>query len=89
MASKFPLNRLPLPVIPTLVESDSFADSRRGLADGKSELPRRSRYFRANSMPAVFLIKTDPFILHTSNIFAIMGLRALFFTLAASVINRH
>jgi tellurite resistance protein TerC len=34
------------------------------------------------SIPAIFAITTDPFIVFTSNIFAIMGLRALYFLLA-------
>jgi tellurite resistance protein TerC len=36
-------------------------------------------------VPAIFLITTDPFIVYTSNIFAILGLRALYFALAAMV----
>jgi len=39
--------------------------------------------FAVDSVPAVFTITTDPFIVYTSNIFAILGLRALFFALAA------
>jgi len=38
--------------------------------------------FAVDSIPAIFAITTDPFIVFTSNIFAIMGLRALFFLLA-------
>ena len=38
-------------------------------------------------MPAIFAITTDPYIVYTSNIFAILGLRALYFALAA-VIHR-
>jgi tellurite resistance protein TerC len=38
--------------------------------------------FAVDSVPAVFGITTDPFIVYTSNIFAILGLRALFFALA-------
>ena len=45
--------------------------------------------FAVDSVPAVFLITTDPFIVYTSNIFAIMGLRALFFTLAAMIERFH
>ncbi|OXA83002.1 TerC/Alx family metal homeostasis membrane protein [Flavobacterium columnare] len=37
--------------------------------------------FAVDSIPAIFAISTDPFILYTSNIFAILGLRALFFLL--------
>ncbi|WP_136684064.1 TerC family protein [Falsirhodobacter xinxiangensis] len=39
--------------------------------------------FAVDSVPAVFTITTDPFIVYTSNIFAILGLRALFFSLSA------
>lgn len=38
--------------------------------------------FAVDSVPAIFAITTDPFIVLTSNIFAIMGLRALYFLLA-------
>jgi len=37
--------------------------------------------FAVDSIPAIFAISKDPFILYTSNIFAILGLRALFFLL--------
>ncbi len=39
--------------------------------------------FAVDSVPAVFAITTDPFIVYTSNIFAILGLRALYFALDA------
>jgi tellurite resistance protein TerC len=39
--------------------------------------------FAVDSIPAVFAITTDPYIVYTSNIFAILGLRALYFALAA------
>jgi TerC family integral membrane protein len=38
--------------------------------------------FAFDSIPAIFAITTDPFIVYTSNIFAILGLRALYFVLA-------
>lgn len=38
--------------------------------------------FAVDSIPAIFAISTDPFILYTSNIFAILGLRSLYFLLA-------
>jgi len=41
--------------------------------------------FAVDSVPAVLAISTDPFIVYTSNIFAILGLRALYFALAAMV----
>ena len=39
--------------------------------------------FAVDSVPAVFAITADPYIVYTSNIFAILGLRALYFALAA------
>ena len=41
--------------------------------------------FAVDSVPAIFAITTDPFIVYTSNIFAILGLRALYFSLAAMI----
>ena len=38
--------------------------------------------FAIDSIPAIFAVSTDPFVVFTSNIFAIMGLRALYFLLA-------
>ncbi len=38
--------------------------------------------FAVDSIPAIFAVTNDPFIIFTSNIFAIMGLRALYFLLA-------
>jgi tellurite resistance protein TerC len=45
--------------------------------------------FAVDSVPAIFAITTDPFIVYTSNIFAILGLRALYFALAAMVDRLH
>ena len=41
--------------------------------------------FAVDSIPAIFAITTDPYIVLTSNVFAILGLRALYFALAAMV----
>lgn len=41
--------------------------------------------FAVDSVPAIFAITTDPFVVYTSNIFAILGLRALYFALAAVI----
>jgi tellurite resistance protein TerC len=41
--------------------------------------------FAVDSIPAVFAITQEPFLVYTSNIFAILGLRALYFALAALV----
>ncbi|PVE26161.1 hypothetical protein DC522_01840 [Microvirga sp. KLBC 81] len=45
--------------------------------------------FAVDSVPAIFAITTNPFIVYTSNIFAILGLRALYFALAAMVHRFH
>lgn len=45
--------------------------------------------FAVDSVPAIFLITQEPFIVYTSNIFAIIGLRALYFTLSAMVHRFH
>jgi len=41
--------------------------------------------FAVDSVPAIFAITTDPYLVYTSNIFAVLGLRALYFALAAMV----
>lgn len=41
--------------------------------------------FAVDSVPAIFAITQDPFIVYTSNVFAILGLRALFFALSAAM----
>ncbi len=41
--------------------------------------------FAFDSIPAIFAITTDPFLVFTSNIFAILGLRSLYFVLASSM----
>jgi tellurite resistance protein TerC len=43
--------------------------------------------FAVDSIPAIFAVTNDPFIVYTSNVFAILGLRALYFLLA-DVIHR-
>ncbi|MDP1647881.1 MAG: TerC family protein [Rubrivivax sp.] len=45
--------------------------------------------FAVDSIPAIFAITTDPFIVLTSNIFAILGLRAMYFLLAAVAVKFH
>jgi tellurite resistance protein TerC len=45
--------------------------------------------FAVDSVPAIFAITQDPFIVYTSNIFAILGLRSLYFVLAAMVHRFH
>ncbi|MBX7184162.1 MAG: TerC/Alx family metal homeostasis membrane protein [Vicinamibacteria bacterium] len=41
--------------------------------------------FAVDSIPAIFAITTDPFLVFTSNVFAILGLRSLYFALASMI----
>ena len=41
--------------------------------------------FAVDSIPAIFAITADPFLVFTSNVFAILGLRSLYFALAGMV----
>ncbi|MEY3125342.1 MAG: inner membrane protein alx, partial [Pseudomonadota bacterium] len=45
--------------------------------------------FAVDSIPAIFAITNDPFIVLTSNVFAILGLRAMYFLLAAVANKFH
>jgi tellurite resistance protein TerC len=45
--------------------------------------------FAVDSIPAIYAITSDPFIVLTSNIFAILGLRAMYFLLAAMAAKFH
>lgn len=45
--------------------------------------------FAVDSVPAIFAITTDAYVVYTSNIFAILGLRALYFALAAIIHRFH
>lgn len=45
--------------------------------------------FAVDSIPAIFAITQDPFIVYTSNIFAILGLRAMYFMLADVITRFH
>jgi tellurite resistance protein TerC len=45
--------------------------------------------FALDSIPAILAITTDPFIVYTSNVFAILGLRALYFALAGAMQMFH
>lgn len=45
--------------------------------------------FAVDSIPAIFAITRDPFIVYTSNVFAILGLRALYFVLAGVMREFH
>src|SRR5918994_2576926 len=45
--------------------------------------------FAVDSIPAIFAVTQDPFIVYTSNVFAILGLRALYFLLAEVIDRFH
>jgi len=45
--------------------------------------------FAVDSIPAIFAITTDPFLVFTSNVFAILGLRSLYFALADMMERFH
>jgi TerC family integral membrane protein len=45
--------------------------------------------FAVDSIPAIFAVTTDPFIVYTSNIFAMLGLRALYFAVAGMTERFH
>ncbi len=49
----------------------------------------RVAIFAVDSIPAIFAITSDPFIVLTSNVFAILGLRAMFFLLQAVAAKFH
>lgn len=45
--------------------------------------------FAVDSIPAIFAVTTDPFIVYTSNVFAILGLRSLFFVISGVMDKFH
>jgi tellurite resistance protein TerC len=45
--------------------------------------------FAVDSIPAIFAVTTDPFIVYTSNVFAILGLRSLYFALSGALEKFH
>jgi tellurite resistance protein TerC len=45
--------------------------------------------FALDSIPAIFAVTTDPFIVYTSNVFAILGLRSLYFALGGVIHKFH
>jgi len=45
--------------------------------------------FAVDSIPAIFAVTSDPFLVYTSNVFAILGLRSLYFVLAGMVHKFH
>jgi tellurite resistance protein TerC len=45
--------------------------------------------FALDSIPAIFAVTRDPFLVYTSNVFAILGLRALYFLIANVIVQFH
>jgi tellurite resistance protein TerC len=45
--------------------------------------------FAVDSIPAIFAVTEDPFVVLTSNVFAVLGLRAMFFMLAGAAERFH
>ncbi|MCC6526120.1 MAG: TerC family protein [Polyangiaceae bacterium] len=90
---KNPLVRLLRRVLPvtSTVEGDRFVVRRAGrrwvtpLFLALVAVEVTDVLFAVDSIPAIFAITTDPFIVFTSNIFAILGLRSLYFLLAGAV----
>jgi len=90
---KNPVLRLFGKIVPTL--PDSYGGRFTVKLDGKryatSLLPVlvvvevTDLMFAVDSIPAIFAVTKDPFIVYTSNIFAILGLRALYFLLASAM----
>jgi len=76
-----------LPVTPHL-EGDRFLVTRAGrrmatpLLLALLSVEAADLVFAVDSIPAVFAVTTDPFIVFTSNLFAILGLRSMYFLLA-------
>lgn len=70
------------------IHGDWFVTRRRGILIGSPLLAAlvmveaSDLVFAVDSIPAIFAVTLDPFIVFSSNIFAIMGLRALYFLLA-------
>jgi tellurite resistance protein TerC len=83
------------PVSPVLVNNHFFTK----LPDGRKAVTRlflalvlienTDLIFALDSIPAIFAVTKDPFIVFTSNIFAILGLRSLFFALSAMLNKFH
>ena len=55
----------------------------------EDETGRRPGHGRKGLIPAIFAITQEPFVVYTSNVFAILGLRALYFLLAGVIHKFH
>jgi tellurite resistance protein TerC len=94
---KNPILRLTRRLVPL---TDKFAGSRFFIKSGGKYLATplfvvlvvvetTDLVFALDSIPAVLAISHDPFIVYTSNVFAILGLRAMFFALAGAMESFH
>lgn len=86
-AQKLLMRVFPWPVTKTLHGSAFFVvqDNRRfvtPLAVALCVVELSDVLFALDSVPAIFAVTTDPFIVYTSNVFAILSLRSLYFVLA-------
>jgi tellurite resistance protein TerC len=92
-----PLFRLFRRVVPAV---DSYAGGRFTVAHGGRRfatplllvlvaIEATDIVFAVDSIPAIFAVTTDPFIVYTSNIFAILGMRSLYFVLAGMIDRFH
>lgn len=84
------LFRRVIPVTPSLVEGKFFVrEQGRWLATplfiALLVVEISDLIFAVDSIPAILAITKDPFIVYTSNVFAILGLRSLYFTLAGAI----
>ncbi|HEY6006981.1 MAG TPA: TerC family protein, partial [Geobacteraceae bacterium] len=87
---KNPLVRLVRRVVPitSRIRSDRFFIRKRGVIAATPlflalvVVESSDVIFAVDSIPAVLAVTTDPFIVYTSNVFAIMGLRSLYYLLA-------
>lgn len=85
-----------IPVYPHIENHDFFVHSKEGASSGRSQWQATPLFlcliavevadimFAFDSVPAVIAITEKPFLVYTSNIFAILGLRSLYFLLAAA-----
>ena len=92
-----PLVRLFQRVVPSV---DSYRDAKLTVVEGGRRyatplflvlvaIEATDLVFAVDSIPAIFAITKDPFIVYTSNVFAILGLRALYFAIAGVMEKLH
>ena len=88
--NRFPASR-PLAILlsAAALAGCATAPSPKHVADGTratlAVIETTDLVFALDSIPAIFAVTLDPFIVYTSNVFAILGLRALYFLLAGAM----